>query len=241
MKNRSMLMEKIDKINMDVENIEAEVALFDFCRKRGLNYNNASDYARAVSESGRLCRENQTPADVLSSKSNAGVLLNSKSVAKTEVNAYNIIDPNITAANVSESIYKWTDVVKDAGVWLKQKLTGRIVRNETGKKIAIVGQPSDAPHETKAAYLSPGDNTEGVFDDVDAVIIAPGQRFFASRDEMNKENGMIVNEGAIKIPNGMLIATVERSSKSPDVFYVNAGNTTYYRPNQVPDSRWRLP
>jgi len=88
MKNRSMLMEKIDKINMEVENIEAEVALFDFCRKRGLNYNNASDYARTVSESGRLCREDQPPADVRWSKSNADVLLNSKSFVKTDGNAY---------------------------------------------------------------------------------------------------------------------------------------------------------
>jgi hypothetical protein len=76
---------------------------------------------------------------------------------------------------------------------------------------------------------------------VDVVLIAPGQSFFASIEEMNKKNGRIVKEGGIKITDDITVAEVERSPQKPDVFYVNASFTTYLSRSECERQGWYLP
>lgn len=126
---------------------------------------------------------------------------------------------------------------KDKG---KQMVPGRVVKNNALVKIAIVGNPRYNSGTKPSAWLWPGQSSFGQFEDVDSVMIAPGQRFYESKGEMERD-GRIVTSGAIKVRNNWTVAEVAMSGKRPDVFYVNAMDTTYLTAKEAKDLGWKLP
>lgn len=239
------LMEKLDEIERYLDEMDREKRVLGFCIDNEIDYGDASEYADAVISLTRAEREEKECVDDVISNNNAQHLLFGKSVESESLEDYNHLEAKIDTINsklARVSDYSFLDRIykgiRKTAKRARQKITGRIVRNKTGVRIAIAGETRERPGAASSAWLYPGQDSNRLFEDVDAVVIARGQKFFKSLSDMKaKRKDAVVTTGAIKIPDSLTVAEIEHARGMEDVFYVNAHGTRYY----AGGGGWRTP
>ncbi len=228
------LIKEIGKLEEVVSAFESAAAIRKWCEKRGLNWRKAGDYAAAaisVLEYERPPSLNEKPSD---HTERLGELRNCNfgnncSLDAAHRGGYNEDEDIITIA----SLHGWLDKVKNEAKHLvsdRGGISGGKIRNDTGYTIQVAGsRTKNGPKET--IYLRPGHSSDEVFDDADAVVIIPGQRF-----ERPFMGGLvIVTQGAIKFKDYSKNAYVTWSN---GVFKVHAAFAEYFGPADAKDQKW---
>jgi hypothetical protein len=139
MNKRNILLEQVEKLIRDAEMIDLEVSLYDYCRINGLNFDDASDYAKAAMENDRI-RMLKTQSAVVRGSNNKDEMLHYGNPVEKAAEApyYNVVTAKKATKASEPSEYKWTDAVKKALLLVKQKIIGRKVHNRTNKRMQSV-------------------------------------------------------------------------------------------------------
>lgn len=237
MNSMAELTAKVERLKRLAKEVDADVEILSHCRLRGLDYNNRVDYGQALRKA--AAQRSESEGGLIGELEKSAMRIGNH-IANMVEQRYNSRNDNISGSGQNKHT--------QYGFWdrAKSRVGGRTIKNNTNDLIAIFGVPRENTNTTILGVLRPGQSSESEFEDAEAVMIRPGQKFFKSKTDMEKaEMGKDVEpvtEGLIKVGGGITVAEVARSRKFKDVFFVNATNTEYKERGTYPNNwpQWKM-
>jgi hypothetical protein len=235
--NAKVVNNVIEEIERLIEIAESERKIREYCAGAGLNADNASDYSKAAIAVLDYERPGNAPGWKRNENPGTLGLLNSNHALKMLDGESDGYYNDCNTIDKLAVLYERARAISFHGCFwekaAKAVVPRRVVINRAPVRIAVAGNVSKEGGGYKTVYLYNGQRSDDYLWDADAVVILPGQKYYAPG------GGGILTEGAIKVRNSWF--TAEVSMDLNGVMSANASGAEYYEPAAAKRHLWIPP